>query len=108
MAVLVSLTGTSWVAPHNTHQTIEFKTSQVSGNAGCNRFFGTYKQTENTLKINSLATTRMACQPDVMKHELQFLTTLNKTSTVEVTDATLTLKDAKGAVLTVLARKNVG
>ena len=108
MAVLVSLSGSSWVAPENARQSVEFKAAHISGNAGCNQFSGRYIQTDSGLKIGPLATTRRACKPEVMKNESKFLSALTNTTKVEVSDSTLTLKDAKGTVLTILNRENVG
>ena len=108
MAVLVSLTGSSWVSPENARQSVEFKAAQISGNAGCNHFSGTYVQTDAGLKIGPLSTSRMACKPEIMKIEYKFLMALANTAKVELSESTLTLKDAKGTVLTVLNRKNVG
>ena len=108
MAVLVSLSGSSWVAPENAHQSVEFKAAQIGGNAGCNQFSGRYIQTDSGLKIGPLATTRRACNLEIMKNEFKFLSALANTTRVEISDSTLTLKDAKGTVLTTLNRKNVG
>lgn len=108
MVVLVSLTGSSWVSPENSHQTVEFKSALISGNTGCNQFSGTFVQSDGKLKISPLATTRMACKPDIMKKEYKFLTALANTAEVEVSETTLTLKNAAGKTLTVLNRKNIG
>ena len=108
MAAIVSLAGSSWVAPDNAHQSVDFRAAQIGGNAGCNQFSGTYIQTDSGFKISPLATTRRACKPEVMKNESKFLSALTNTTKVEVSDSTLTLKDAKGTVLTILNRKNVG
>lgn len=108
MAVLVSLTGSSWVSPENARQSVEFKAAQISGNAGCNQFSGIYAQTDGALKIGPLSITRIACKPEIMKNEHWFLTALANTTTVELSESTLTLKDATGKTLTVLNRKNAG
>ena len=108
MAVLVSLTGSSWVSPENAHQSVEFKSALIIGNAGCNQFSGTYLQTDSGLKIDPLSTTRKACKAEIMQNEYKFLAALNNTTKVELSETTLPLKDAKGKTLTVLNRKNVG
>lgn len=36
--------------------------NKVSGFGGCNRFFGSYEQTDSTLKISGLGSTKMYCQ----------------------------------------------
>lgn len=37
------------------------KNKKVSGNSGCNNFFGTYLTAENTITFKALGSTRMAC-----------------------------------------------
>ena len=108
MAIVVSLAGSSWVSGENTKQSVSFNASHISGNAGCNSFNGTYVQTQNGFKISPLSTTRMACKPDVMKMEFEFLEKLNQTSKIEVSETKLILKDHHGSILTVLTRKELG
>jgi heat shock protein HslJ len=50
---------------------------QVSGNAGCNRFSGTYElMRDEGIRFSSLTTTRMACAPEVMDQEQRYLSIL--------------------------------
>lgn len=65
---------------------------RVSGFAGCNRFTGSYQQNGGTLVIGPLATTRMACAPDVMEREQWFLKSLRQTRRIAVTAGELMLK----------------
>ena len=108
MAVVVSLTGSHWVSTENAKQSVEFKASQISGNAGCNQFFGTYNQTDAKISVNPLATTRMACAHDVMLKEHDFLVTLESAKHVEVDANMLILKNADGQVVMKFNRKDVG
>lgn len=39
----------------------DVETNKVSGNSGCNNFFGTYEATKDHIKFSSLASTKMAC-----------------------------------------------
>jgi heat shock protein HslJ len=48
----------------------------LSGFAGCNTLQGRYIQRGTSLALKPLATTRMACEPDVMQQEARFLQTL--------------------------------
>ena len=41
---------------------LRFETEKVTGNDGCNNFFGGYTLDENILTFGMLASTRMACQ----------------------------------------------
>ena len=108
MAVVVSLTGSHWVSSDNSKQSVEFKTSQIMGNAGCNRFFGTYSQDDGKISVNPLATTRMACAHDVMLKEHDFLVTLESAKQVEMDANMLILKNASGEVVMKFNRKDVG
>ncbi|MBM3116684.1 META domain-containing protein [Jeongeupia naejangsanensis] len=74
---------------------------RISGFAGCNRYFGQYTQNGDALKIGSVATTRMACDPAVMKQEAAFLQTLGQVQRFSVADdGTLTLHAADKAAIT--------
>ena len=108
IAVVVSLTGSNWVAADNAHQSVEFKSSQIIGNAGCNQFFGTYNQKDSKITVNPLATTRKACGHDVMLKEHDFLLTLESAKHVEVNANMLILKNADGQVVMKFNRKDVG
>lgn len=55
---------------------ISFDKDKFYGNAGCNRFFGSYQSNGNTLQIEGdrVASTQMLCHPsDVMDFENSFL-----------------------------------
>ena len=108
MAVVVSLTGSHWVSIENSKQSVEFKASQIVGNAGCNQFFGTYNQKDEKILVNPLATTRMACAHDVMLKERDFLVTLQSAKHVEIDANVLILKNANGEVVMKFNRKDVG
>ncbi len=108
MAVVVSLTGSHWVSADNSKQSVEFKASQIMGNAGCNQFFGTYNQKDSKISVNPLATTRIACAHDVMLKEHDFLLTLESAKHVEIAENMLILKNAAGAIVLTFNRKNVG
>lgn len=58
-------------------QTITFKADgTVFGDAGCNRFTGTYTTDGDSITIGPLATTLMACEQSVMDAEQTFLVRL--------------------------------
>ena len=76
---------------------------QVTGNGGCNRFFGGYAISGTHIKIGPLASTRKGC-PGLIKLEATFLATLQAASSFEQTDATLILFDASGAKLAQFVR----
>ena len=53
---------------------------QVGGNAGCNGFFGPFRDSGGAIAIGPLATTRMACPPARMDLEADFLAALEATA----------------------------
>ena len=76
---------------------VQFETDgEVAGFAGCNRFFGSYELTENTIKIGPLGTTRMACPPDVTAFEFSFIEALQAAATVARADTRIALRSDKG------------
>src|SRR5512140_2797936 len=71
---LPSLEGTSWVLTTLTGHavvagakpTLQFAGDRVTGSDGCNRFSGRYTVTRQAFKvIPPLATTQMACAPEI-------------------------------------------
>lgn len=57
---------------------IEFnqEESRVSGSAACNRFFGSYTRSGNTIEFKPLASTKMFCDEVSNKFESEFLSSL--------------------------------
>ena len=108
MAMILSLAGTSWAMPDQPKQFVEFNASKISGNAGCNRFNGSFGQNGTTVEMGRLATTRMACGPAIMIEEAKFLHGLEHSTSFEISGTTLLLKSAAGDVILKLNRKDVG
>lgn len=52
---------------------------QVVGRAACNRYFGSYDLTGESLNIGQLAGTKMACEDATMRVEYEFLNALSNT-----------------------------
>ena len=52
---------------------------QVVGRAACNRYFGSYDLTGESLSIGQLAGTKMACEDATMRVEYEFLNALSNT-----------------------------
>jgi heat shock protein HslJ len=76
---------------------------KITGNGGCNRFFGGYTISNTHIKIGPLASTRKGC-PGLLRLETAFFATLQAASSFEQTDTTLILFDASGARLAQLVR----
>lgn len=64
----------------------------INGRAGCNRFFGSATLTQGKLKAEPLASTQMACLPDVQQVETAVLMTLTEGAIVSHDDQQLELK----------------
>ncbi len=108
MVMMLSLAGTSWAMPDKPKQFVEFNASKISGNAGCNHFNGSFGQNGATVEMGRLATTRMACKPDIMIEEAKFLHNLEQTASFEVSGSQLVLKNTSGDIILMLNRKDVG
>jgi heat shock protein HslJ len=109
-ASMINLAGTEWGFSEEIGRTARFiqfgSDGRVSGSTGCNRFSGTYSQDGDALTIGTLATTRRACLPEVMRREQQFLTLLGNVFYAEGTHLKLTLKGPDGNVLAELVRRD--
>jgi heat shock protein HslJ len=107
----MQLAGTEWGFPEESGKDARFLQfrpgAKASGFTGCNYFTGTYTQDGSMLRFGPLAATRRACVPSAMKREEQFLQALNLVREAEGTQLKLTLRDAEGNALVVLARRNL-
>jgi len=72
-------------APH-----LRFETEKVTGNDGCNNFFGGYTLDGNSLKFGMLGSTRMAC-PHIEGFELVFNKMLSMTTRYRISGNRLDL-----------------
>jgi heat shock protein HslJ len=78
---------------------------QVSGSAGCNRYFAQYNVTGTLLSIGPAGSTKMACgTPGVMQQENTYLSLLGKTKTFTIKGDRLTLADVKGTPILSFAK----
>jgi heat shock protein HslJ len=57
---------------------------KISGNASCNRYSGPVELGDGTIHVGTLASTRMACPPDVAPQESAFLGALQNADRVVV------------------------
>jgi heat shock protein HslJ len=79
-----------------TRLTLAFQDGRVSGSSGCNRFHGEFKVDGNALKVGPLATTRMACEDELMTQERQFLRALESATTWGIVRGMLDVHRADG------------
>jgi heat shock protein HslJ len=111
-AIDQSLAGTTWLLAgyHNgqgafvpvmagTRVSAEFtEDGQITGNAGCNNYFGSSSADQEAISIGPLASTEMYCaDPEgVMDQENAYLAAIQKAATYKVGAGELTLADASG------------
>ncbi len=72
---------------------------EVSGTAGCNRYFGTYSADDGALSFGPLGSTRMACPNALMDQEDRYLQMLERTAAFKADSDNLVLSDAQGGDL---------
>jgi heat shock protein HslJ len=107
IGMTVDLAGNGWQAsqvaaftvPEDAHLFVKFGSDgRISGNGGCNAFFGAYTVSGNTIKIGQLLSTRKGC-PGLMQTEVKFLSLLESADTYEIKDNKLILFSASGSQL---------
>lgn len=95
------LAGVEWIVQEiggaglveNAEVTLEFDavTRRLAGRSGCNRYNAAFELSGEGLSIGPAASTRMACAPDLMAQEQQFLADLQRISRFDI--------DPSGALL---------
>ena len=75
---------------------------KISGETGCNRFFGDYSAKGKNLTFTNVGSTRMMC-PE-MAFENAFLNVINETAQYTLTDKSLALKDKDGNIIAILKK----
>ena len=84
--------------------TAEFVAGQVSGSAGCNRYFGSYELSGNSLTMaGPFGITEMFCASPsgVMEQESQYITTLQEAASYEIDGDQLQITNADGQTILV-------
>lgn len=91
------LAGSEWAPSTDSKQFIQFQSDgRVVGHGGCNRFFGTYSQTNLDLKIGPLGATKMLCPDNVMQQETAMFAILAQAVRFERKAHKLVLYDGAG------------
>lgn len=112
MTMGIDLAGSEWrpsfvidaVIPSGVHMSVEFKPDgALSGDGGCNRFFGSYSISGNRIKIGPIASTRIGC-PGLLELETAFFATLEAAKSFEMDGTTLVLFNGAGTKLAAFAR----
>lgn len=78
----------------------------ISGNGGCNKFFGSLQTMDGELSVGELGATRMACPTAIMDREMAFMKALQDTTVFEMGDNSLQLLGAGNALLAELVAPN--
>jgi len=88
-----TVTNVDGTAMSATKPTITFAalSGRVSGNAGCNTYFGDYSTNVNSLTIGELAVTKKMCPKEQMVVENQFLEAMNNVGGYRIQENVLTL-----------------
>ena len=82
------------------------KEGKISGETGCNRFFGDFSANDKALTFSNMGSTRMMCPQ--MEFEGAYLTALDKVSSYIIHDDSLVFKDNEGNIIAVLERITSG
>jgi heat shock protein HslJ len=83
---------------------VTFGLASVGGFAGCNSFSGTYGTNGNIVRVGPLATTRIACDQEVMDQEAAFLDALQGVALVDRRGPQVNLTTLQGAIKVTLVR----
>lgn len=81
---------------------LQFETDKVTGNDGCNNFFGSYTLDGNKLKFGMLASTRMACQ-QINDLDIEFNKMISMTGSYRVNGEMLELLEEEKLIASFLA-----
>jgi heat shock protein HslJ len=107
MAMSAELAGSEWRPnfvstsdlPAGAQMIVHFDPEgRISGNGGCNQFFGSYTVSGNTIRIGPLVSTRKGC-PGLLLAETAFFATLEAAKSFAQDGDNLVLFDASGTKL---------
>lgn len=72
--------------------------NRISGNGGCNRYFGSYTLTNDRINFGPLGSTRMACEPVRMGQEDRFFHALSTAERYELSNGELLIIYVSGTL----------
>lgn len=108
-----SLAGSEWSPSSQASNTsekqqfIQFQSEgRVSGFAGCNRFFGSYESSGDSLSFGVLGATKMMCPPEAMDREQTLFENLSRVATFQRDQQRLTLIDKDGITILELVQRD--
>jgi heat shock protein HslJ len=93
---LVALDGEPLIP--GTSITASFVSGRLTGNAGCNQYFSTYRTSGSSLTLGDIGSTKMYCTtPEgVAEQEAVYLSLLSRADTWSTDDGGLVIRDASG------------
>jgi heat shock protein HslJ len=103
MMMGADLAGSEWRPSFMRASELPAGSGRITGNGGCNQFFGGYTLSGNHIKIGPLASTRKGC-PGLILAETAFFATLEAANRFEQDGTTLVLFDAAGTKLAQFVR----
>ena len=68
----------------------------LGGNAGCNRFFASYRLEGNKIHVNPISLTRRACPTPIMSFETSFVEALQLATVVVGADTRIAFRNERG------------
>ena len=78
----------------------------ITGNGGCNSFFGSLQTTQGELSVGELGSTRMACPSEIMDQEMAFMKALQDATQFEIGENILQLRGEGDDLLAELVAPN--
>jgi len=108
-----SITGMQWrpvsinsepVADNSSMFVLFAVDGSITGNGGCNKFFGSLQTTDGGISVGELGATRMACPAEIMDQEMAFMQALQNVANFELGEGSLQLMSADNVVLADLAK----
>jgi heat shock protein HslJ len=88
------------IADKETTAKFDTSTGRVSGNAGCNTYFGSYAKDKEKLIVTGVASTKMYCVPGtLMQQETEFLSELQGAESYRVVGGKLEISCTESRLL---------
>ena len=84
----------------DTEVTAKFQEDQVTGTAGCNRYFGPFESIGDSLTVGVIGATEMYCSPEtVMAQEGWYLAALQNAASFQIMDDQLQVLNLAGEIV---------
>lgn len=101
---VINIENKEFYLENNPKITLLFKNGKISGFSGVNKYFSNYSLKDDNIKINAIATTRMAGNNIDMKNEFEYLKLLQNMENIKIENGKLILY-SKNSNLTFIEKK---